>query len=209
MAWEWLFKGVLLGLAIAAPLGPIGIYCIQKTLSSGFKSGLFSGLGAATADAVYGSVAGLGLSSFISYLMGYKALFQGLGGLFICYLGIKFFINTPQVHLQKQPVPKSTLNSYTVTFLLTLSNPMTIVSFLGIFSVSGIVSSSASGKGIPLLICGIFLGSVLWWLLLVSAVSFFHAKILNAPRLSIFNKLSGLVMLGFGVSALIQLIVGS
>lgn len=209
MAWEWLFKGVLLGLAIAAPLGPIGIYCIQKTLSSGFKSGLFSGLGAATADAVYGSIAGLGLSSFISYLMGYKALFQGLGGLFICYLGIKFFINTPQVHLQKQPVQKSTLNSYNVTFLLTLSNPMTIVSFLGIFGVSGVVSSSASGKGILLLIGGVFLGSVLWWLFLVSAVSFFRAKILNGPRLSIFNKLSGLVMLGFGVSALIQFIKGA
>lgn len=110
MAWEWLLKGVLLGLAIAAPLGPIGIYCIQKTLSSGSKSGLFSGLGAATADAVYGSIAGLSLSSFISYLLGYKVLFQGLGGLFICYLGIRFFINTPQFHLQKQPEQKSTIN---------------------------------------------------------------------------------------------------
>lgn len=208
MAWEWLFKGVLLGLAIAAPLGPIGIYCIQKTLSSGFKSGLFSGLGAATADAIYGSIAGLGLSSFISYLMGYKALFQGLGGLFICYLGIKFFINTPQVHLQKQPVQKSSLNSYTVTFLLTLSNPVTIVSFLGIFSVSGVVSSSAGSKAIPLLVGGVFLGSVLWWLFLVSAVSFLRAKMLNGPGLSIFNKLSGLVMLGFGVSAFIQLVKG-
>lgn len=127
MPWEWMAKGMLLGLSIAAPLGPISILCIKKTLSSGFKPGLCCGLGAATADAVYGSIAGFGLSALTAFLVDYKTVLQALGGLFICYLGMKSLLEPPDTDSTAPNSPKSSLNSYIVTLLLTLSNPMTII----------------------------------------------------------------------------------
>lgn len=203
MAWEWIVKGILLGLAIAAPLGPISILCIKKTLSSGFKNGLISGLGAATADAIYGSIAGFGLSSLTNFLIEYKVFLQCVGGLFICYLGIKSFLHAPNVHLHEQYSQNSKLNSYSGTFFLTLFNPMTIVFFLGVFSAFGIFFSHTRWD-IPFLVGGIFLGSIIWWIFLVSTTTFIKINMVRRSNLSLFNKLSGLVMICFGISALIQ-----
>ncbi|WP_312151569.1 LysE family translocator, partial [Paenibacillus odorifer] len=107
MPWEWMAKGMLLGLSIAAPLGPISILCIKKTLSSGFKTGLCCGLGAATADAVYGSIAGFGLSALTAFLVDYKTVLQALGGLFICYLGMKSLLEPPDTDSTAPNSPKS------------------------------------------------------------------------------------------------------
>ncbi|MFC3747205.1 LysE family translocator [Paenibacillus sp. GCM10012306] len=205
MSWEWLVRGILLGVSIAAPLGPISILCIKETLSSGFKIGLFCGLGAATADAVYGCIAGLGLSTLTAFLVDYKTVLQALGGLFICYLGIKSLRTTPHTGSSTEPYnPKSSFNSYIVTLLLTLSNPMTIIFFLGVFSASG-VQLSRSSSDMPLLIGGVFLGSVLWWVFLLGSTALFRIPMTTKrSKQNWFNKLSGLVMLSFGVIALIQ-----
>lgn len=203
MSWEWIVKGILLGLSIAAPLGPISIMCINKTLVSGYKTGLFSGLGAATADAIYGSMAGLGLTFLTNFFMEYKVLLQCLGGLFICYLGIKTFLHTPNVHTSEQPAKKSLFHSYSVTFLLTLTNPMTILFFLGVFGASGLIVSQTRWD-MSLLVGGVFLGSMLWWAFLISAIAFFRINLINRSMFSLLNKLSGLVLIGFGVSSIIQ-----
>ncbi|MEK3771943.1 LysE family translocator [Paenibacillus sp. FSL R5-0887] len=204
MPWEWMAKGMLLGLSIAAPLGPISILCIKKTLSSGFKTGLCCGLGAATADAVYGSIAGFGLSALTAFLVDYKTVLQALGGLFICYLGMKSLLELPDTDSTAPNSPKSSLNSYIVTLLLTLSNPMTIIFFLGIFSASGVLLSHSSSN-MPFLVSGVFLGSALWWMGLTGSTALFRTNImLGRSKQLMFNKLSGLVMLSFGIVSLIQ-----
>lgn len=204
MSWEWMAKGILLGLSIAAPVGPISILCVKKTMTSGFKTGLFSGLGAATADAVYGSIAGLGLSALTTFLIEYKTVLQAIAGLFICYLGIKSLLHTPATGSAEPHSKKCSLNSYAVTLLLTLSNPMTIVFFLGVLGASGILLSHTSSD-IPFLVVGVFLGSTLWWICLTGTASLFRINMtVERSKLSLFNKLSGLVMLYFGVVALIQ-----
>lgn len=204
MSWEWMAKGIVLGLSIAAPVGPISILCVKKTMSSGFKIGLISGLGAATADAVYGIIAGLGLSAITAFLMDYRTVLQILGGLFISYLGIKSLLLASGTE-NAEPAPrKSSLNSYMVTFLLTLSNPMTIIFFLGVFGASGVLLSHTS-TGMPLLVGGIFLGSALWWVFLTWITALFKINLTEGRfRLALFNKLAGLVMLCFGVIALVE-----
>lgn len=203
MAWEWIAKGILLGLSIAAPVGPISILCIKKTLNSGFKAGLCCGLGAATADAAYGSIAGFGLSSLITFLVDYTTVLQVFGGLFICYLGIKSLRVTPGTRSTEPDSKASALKSYMVTLLLTLSNPMTILFFLGVFSASGVLLSYSSSN-LPFLVGGVFLGSVLWWTFLTGSTAIFRNKMpLGSSKLHFINKLSGLVMLSFGVIALI------
>ncbi|NUU62255.1 LysE family translocator [Paenibacillus agri] len=205
MTWEWLAKGILLGVSIAAPVGPISILCIKETLTSGFKNGLSCGLGAATADAIYGCIAGLGLSTLTTFLVDYKTLLQALGGLFICYLGMKSLLSTPRMRSSTESYsPKNLLNTYIVTLLLTLSNPMTIVFFLGVFSASG-VQLSHNNSDMPFLIGGVFLGSVIWWICLVGSTTLFRSKMTaGGSKQTLFNKLSGLVMLSFGILALIQ-----
>ncbi|WP_353615575.1 LysE family translocator [Bacillus sp. FJAT-27264] len=175
------------------------------TINSGFKTGLFCGLGAATADAIYGCIAGLGLSTLTAFLVDYKTVLQALGGLFICYLGMRSLLSTSGARTSVEPYsPKSSLNSYAVSLLLTLSNPMTIIFFLGVFSASGIHLSHSSSD-MPFLIVGVFLGSTLWWICLIGSTALFRTKMTAGyTKQILFNRLSGLVMLSFGMIALIQ-----
>ncbi|MEO3946706.1 LysE family translocator [Gorillibacterium sp. CAU 1737] len=203
---EWLIKGWLLGFTIAAPVGPIGLLCIRKTLTSGMKAGLMSGLGAATADALYGMAAGLGLSALTAFLLDYQMLLQTAGGLFLCYLGIKPFwrSSAPEWKGQEPSPEKGLLYSYLTTWLLTLSNPLTILAFLGVFSASGVLKEQA-GSSIPFLVGGVFLGSLSWWVCLTGATAIFRLRLAAVPsRLKLVNQVSGLVILCFGMLALVQ-----
>lgn len=166
---------------------------------------MLSGLGAATADALYGILAGLGLSAVTSFLSGHAVLLQALGGLFMCCLGIRSLLKRPGQEEPGAPQVKQSLGSFFTTLLLTLSNPMTIVFFVGVFSASGMLTAG-SGSGIPLLVAGVFLGSAAWWLGLTAVTALIQKKLTSqwVQRLSLFNQLSGIIMLGFGVYALIQ-----
>ncbi|WP_238652430.1 LysE family translocator [Paenibacillus piscarius] len=207
MPWEWITKGMLLGLSIAAPVGPISVLCIRKTMARGFQAGLFSGLGAATADAVYGILAGFSLTALTAALMDYKILLQVLGGLFICGFGIQSLFQLPAKEAPQSPPsppPAGTLGSYAITFLLTLSNPMTIMFFLGVFSASGILVSHTLTNMLSL-VAGVFLGSALWWVFLAGAAALLRNHLLGGRmRLSIFNKVSGGIMCAFGVVTLVK-----
>lgn len=203
MTWEWVLKGALLGFSIAAPVGPISILCIKKTLRFGFKAGVFSGLGAATADAVYGIIAGYGISTIMVVLADYTLLLQTLGGLFICFLGIQSLLKPSKEIASAPPDIKNAVRSFAMTLLLTLSNPMTVVFFLGVFSASGVLMSH-SGSEIPLLVGGVFIGSAGWWIGLTGATALVKMNMSAnwVQRLSLFNKISGLVMLAYGLIAL-------
>ncbi|HBG74341.1 MAG: lysine transporter LysE [Chloroflexi bacterium GWB2_49_20] len=204
MELSLLVKGLVLGFSIAAPVGPIGILCIRRTLSDGRLAGLLSGLGAASADALYGSVAGFGITIISNFLISQQNLLRLIGGFFLCYLGIRTIRAIPAALIDN--LPKKDLSSiYLTTFFLTLTNPMTIISFAAIFSGLGLVNANMNYLSAFLLIIGVFFGSALWWILLSLFLSTFRLKF-NLYLMKWVNRLSGLIILGFGVFALVSLI---
>ncbi|MGB3292378.1 MAG: LysE family transporter [Phormidesmis sp.] len=204
-----LIKGILMGLAIAAPVGPIALLCIRRTLAQGRGVGLASGFGAATADGLYGMVAAFGLSTFSTLLTDNTAYLQLAGGLFLCYLGLTTFWAQPAAtQTLASPPPGATsslpmLSAYTSTLALTLTNPTTIFSFIAIFAGLGITQASRLSS--VTLVFGVFTGSMLWWLVLISGVTHLRNR-LTPQRLTRFNqgasKVFGMLIFGFGIAAL-------
>jgi threonine/homoserine/homoserine lactone efflux protein len=200
MGIGFVLQGMVIGLAVAAPVGPIGVLCVRRTLAEGRMMGLATGLGAASADAMYGGVAGFGLTSISGLLVHHQTWFELVGGLFLCYLGVRTFL----AKLTESSVSTKTAGragAYVSTLFLTLTNPMTILSFAAIFAGLGITSGNNSPGATGALVVGVFLGSALWWLLLSGFVGSVGAG-LDHQRLRWVNRLSGLVIGGFGVSAL-------
>lgn len=199
--WFWhLFQGIGLGIAIAAPVGPIGLLCIRRSLTQGQWMGLATGMGAATADGLYGSIAGFGLTAVSELLVDQADWLTLIGGLFLCYLGIRAILSKPPVdtvELSKQGL----LGAYASTFLLTLTNPATILSFIAIFAGLGIVSADRSWLLSLAIVMGVFLGSALWWICLSWGVTLFRRR-LTPTRLVWLNRLAGAAIFVFGVVAL-------
>ena len=197
-------RGLLIGFSIAAPVGPIGVLCIRRTLAEGRSAGLVSGLGAATADAFYGSLAGFGLSLVANFLVSQQAWLRLVGGLFLLYLGVKTFLSQPASD-PGQPARAKTRGlwgAYLSTLLLTLTNPLTVLSFAAIFAGLGLVETGGNPLSAGLLVLGVFSGSAAWWLLLSGGVSLLHAKV-TTSTLRWINRIAGLVIIGFGVAALV------
>ena len=205
MEWSLFIKGLIIGFSIAAPVGPIGILCIQRTLSEGNVQGLVTGLGAATADAIYGFIAAFGLTLISDFLVDQSFWFRMLGGLFLCYLGIRAFSRKPSS--QSISLANNTaLSAYGTTFFLTLTNPMTILFFAGIFAGLGVVSESVHYASAGLMVIGVFLGSAAWWMLLSSITGIFRHKI-SEGKLALVNKASGVIIVSFGVAAIVSVVV--
>lgn len=199
----FLLRGLLIGFSIAAPVGPIGILCIRRTLSDGRLSGLISGLGAATADAVYGSIAGFGLAFISTFLIHQEHWLRLFGGSFLCYLGIKTLVAKPAD--QAAPTRGNSLpRAYLSTFLLTLTNPLTILSFAAIFAGLGLAGAGDHYTGAGMLVLGVFTGSALWWFLLSSGMGILKEKFTQGGLLWV-NRISGIIILGFGIYALASL----
>ena len=192
-------KGLLIGFSIAAPVGPIGVLCIRRTLAEGRNSGLVSGLGAATADAVYGSIAGFGLTIISGFLLDQQIWIRLVGGAFLCYLGIKTFITSPSDRAAVAQ-GKGLLSDYISTFFLTLTNPMTILSFAAIFAGLGLGAAAGDYGSAGVLIVGVFLGSATWWFLLSGGVSILRRQF-GHSTIRWVNRISGLIILSFGVVA--------
>ncbi|MDS4031988.1 MAG: LysE family translocator [Candidatus Contendobacter sp.] len=202
------FKGILIGLAIAAPVGPIGLLCIQRTLARGRWAGVLSGLGAASADAVYGGVAGFGLASLANLLLAWQTPLQRLGGLFLLYLAWRTWRTPPAT--ERAPAQSSRaglLGDYLSTLALTLTNPVTILAFLGIFAGLGLVAEGRDWAAAGTLVLGVFAGSLLWWLLLAGGVGLLRGR-LTPTALRGINRASGLLIAGFGIWALATAIGG-
>jgi threonine/homoserine/homoserine lactone efflux protein len=199
-------RGLVIGLSIAAPVGPIGVLCIRRTLAQGRGYGLVSGLGAATADAVYGCVAGFGLTLISSFLVDQQVWLRLVGGAFLCYLGVKTLLAKPAEEAAKAR-GTGLLGAYASTLFLTLTNPMTILSFAAIFAGLGVAETNGGYIPAAILVLGVFAGSALWWLLLSGGVSLFRKKF--APQALVWgNRVSGLVVMGFGVFALWSVVAG-
>ncbi len=200
----FLMKGIVIGFSIAAPVGPICVLCIKRTLEKGRIYGLVSGLGAATADAIYGSIGAFGLTFISTFLIDRQFWLQLIGGLFLCFLGVKTFISKSSLQ-GKTSANFSIFQAYASTFLLTITNPQTILFFTAIFAGLGLGNLSSGYGSAALLIAGVFIGSALWWLILSSGVDLFRKKF-TLERMLWVNRISGVIITGFGIYALLSLL---
>lgn len=193
-------RGLIIGFSIAAPVGPIGVLCIRRTLAQGRLHGLVSGLGAATIDAAYGCVAGFGLTAVSGLLVSQKVWLQLAGGLFLLYLGLRTFFERPVVR-PADAARHGLAGAYLSTLAFTLTNPLTILSFAAVFAGLGLAAGTGSYGAALVLVLGVFLGSGAWWLLLSQGVSLFGSR-LNMPTLRWVNRFSGAIIIVFGLAAL-------
>ncbi|WP_328591333.1 LysE family translocator [Paenibacillus albiflavus] len=183
---------------MAAPVGPIGILCIRKTLNQGRSYGFISGLGAATADAIYGSIAALGLTIISQFLIKQANWINLFGAIFLLYLAYVTFRAPVSNNIEKDHDKGNYFKTFGTTLFLTLTNPLTIVSFIGIFA--GMNIGSVSGSSVYLVL-GVFMGSAIWWLLLSSFVGLFR-KMISSESMKLINTISGLILFGFGIYSL-------
>lgn len=200
-------EGIAVGLAIAAPVGPVGVLCISRTLRHGIWIGLASGLGAAVADAVYGAIAGFGVSSVAVFLLDYQEPLRVFGGGFLLFLGVRILARGP-AHEAKQPIwgEPRVFGAFTSCFLLTLTNPITILAFVAIFAGLGLVEATTSIATGVILVLGVFLGSAVWWLALSGLVALLRGHV--TPRILIWvNRVSGAILTGFGGGALLAVLL--
>lgn len=194
--------GAGIGFFMAAPFGPIGVLCMRRTLAKGPMAGLVSGLGAATADALCSSIAGFGLTFISGLILSHQITIRLIGGIFLIILGIRTFSAVPSL-------PCEGLNSsglfsiYTSTFLLTMANPVTTLSFAAIFAGFGVTQNNADYLSAAILIIGVFLGSASWWLALSGSIKYFNLSI-DFTAQNWINKLSGCILTVFGILALIS-----
>jgi threonine/homoserine/homoserine lactone efflux protein len=194
-----ILRGFILGFAIAAPVGPIGLLCIQRTLSQGQLVGLASGLGAATADAFYGAVAAFGLTVVSGFLIEQQFWLALVGGLFLCYLGVRTLLSAPAERAAASEAG-SVGAAYVSTFLLTITNPMTILAFVAIFAGAGLATAGGDAWAAAWMVAGVFLGSAAWWLLLSGGVSLLRSRISGGVLLWV-NRAAGAILVVFGVLA--------
>jgi threonine/homoserine/homoserine lactone efflux protein len=203
MELGYFLRGVILGFSIAAPVGPIGVLCIRRTLAEGRLAGLVSGLGAATADAIYGFIAAFGLTFISSLLIDHQVWISLIGGLFLLYLGVKTLL-APVADRPATASAHNLLADYTSTLFLTLTNPLTILSFVAVFAGLGVGGARGDYAAAAATVVGVFTGSALWWLTLSTLVSVLRSRF--SPRALVWvNRISGVVILSFGVAALFSL----
>ena len=199
-----LIQGLIIGFSIAAPVGPIGVLCINRTLLHGRSTGLASGVGAATADAFYGFIAGLGLTFLSSFLIDQYIWLRLIGGAFLCLLGLKTALAKP-AQIAPTSDGNGLLRAYASTFFLTLTNPMTILSFAAILAGLGVIGTGGNYRAVATLVSGVFIGSALWWLTLSSGVSIVRTKLVFSGTQWV-NRISGIIITGFGLFALLGLL---
>lgn len=192
-------KGSLIGFSIAMPVGPVGMLCIQHSLRKGLFAGLVAGLGAALADALYGGMAGFGVSLLSHILLRYQVWFQMIGALFLWFLGIKIFKSQPK-EIEAPEISFSCSRVFFSTFALTLTNPLTLLCFAAIYTSLGITPSDQEILPAFVLTLGVLLGAALWWMMLTFGVTIIGRKYgLNSSPL--LNRISGGFLTGCGCLA--------
>lgn len=197
------FKGMGIGLAVAVPVGPIGILCIQRSLTQGLRVGFMTGLGAATADAAYGIVAAFGLGAATTILVAESAWFRFIGGVFLVALGVRIIRSRADRSVfdearEKGPSRLAAFGAFSSTFVLTLANPATILSFAAIFAALGLAESDNQLVAGSTMVAGVFLGSLLWWIILSSGASRLRG-VAGKRKVQWISRASGAAIVGFGL----------
>lgn len=202
---SYLLYGALIGMAIAVPVGPIAVLCMQYALSRGFRIAFFAGLGAALADTCFGIVAGLGLSMITDWIIVNKCWIQMIGGVFLCYIGAELcFTKSHKAILIDKKATSTT--AMTSTFMLTLANPLTILAFLALFGYFGLIDIANNTLPAALTIIGILLGSLTWW----TALAYLASRLkphFSDKALIRFREIGGALLLMCGIFAFVSCLI--
>jgi len=201
----FLWKGVLVGLIIAVPVGPVGVLCIRRTIFDGRLAGFISGIGAATADAIFGIIAGFGLTFVSDLLLDYQEWLRLAGAGFLLLVGARALIAGPRTRSQSQRDPETLLAYLASTFALTLTNPITILAFLAIFAGIGFAGKDATLAGAAILVLGVWLGSLLWWAALALGAGMLRHSF-RPNHLVWINRGSGGILMLSGVGLLVSVL---
>jgi threonine/homoserine/homoserine lactone efflux protein len=195
-----LVKGAGIGFAVAAPVGPIGMLCIRTTLERGRIAGFAAGLGAAVADAIYGTIGVLGVTAISGYIEAQRIWLELGGGIFVILFGIHLGLTKPNIQNGNEEIPVSLWADFMKTLVLTLANPSTILTFMAIFAgVPGAAASSMAA--VPATVLGVLLGSAAWWLFLSQGVGVIRHRI-SERALKWMNWAAGILLVAFGVYTL-------
>jgi threonine/homoserine/homoserine lactone efflux protein len=193
-------KGVLAGLAVSAPVGPVTMSCVSYTIAKGRRAGVTAGLGASTVDTVYGTVAAFSITFVIGFLLREERWIRIFGGIFLAGMGIRYFFRKP-ASLKQELKRESTHSAYVSTFLLNLANPTVVLSFLLILTALGLPQFKTRTQNLTLVI-GIFTGAMLWWILLTMLTAHFRDR-LDDRSLRWMNRIAGVAIGGFGLATFI------
>ncbi|HWB48391.1 MAG TPA: LysE family transporter [Stellaceae bacterium] len=202
----FLLKGLLVGIVIAVPVGPVGILCIRRTILDGRLAGLFSGLGAATADSVFGIIAGFGLTVISDSLFYYQDFLRVGAAAFLLYVGITALMSDPMSRRRSDDDPHGLFGDFASTFVLTITNPVTILSFIAIFGAIGFTGEEATMTHAAILVAGVWGGSFLWWIGLIAGAGLLRLSF-QRRHLVWINRGSGGVLVAAGVLLLCSLVV--
>lgn len=192
---ELLIRGVIAGLIIAAPVGPVNVLCMHRTILNGWRAGVISGLGSASADVIYGAVAGFSITFVINFLE--KELFwiRLVGGLLLMAIGVWYFFKSPGSLASKEG--EDVAATFRDTFFLTLTNPTTVLSFLAVLAALGMAQHRHWWLTL-FMVAGIFTGSMLWWIILASIMSRLRDRF-NDRSLVWMNRIAGIAIGAFGI----------
>jgi len=213
MDYVWLIlSGVVMGLVAAVPVGPVNIICIRRTFAFGPLNGFLSGLGAALGDGLFAVVVGLGLTWIAQLIEGYAHLIELVSGLVMVFFGLKIFLDShePQLEEDKEAdkAGSSLLGAAVSTFALTVTNPATLLAFTVMFGgLGGLAGGAGSFVDAGFVVAGVVAGSAGWWLVLTTIIGLFQARI-DAKRVVLINRVSGLMVAIFGLAVLVNLTWG-
>lgn len=208
-------NGLLFGLVLAAPVGPVGVMCVQRTLTEGRMHGALSGLGAAFGDALYGAVAAFGIGAVADWIAGHQAPLRFVGGIVLLALAARTMFGRPRdrggasgngdssalagIHTE------SLFQDFVSTFVLAITNPLTLLTFAGLFATLGVTQAGQSAADAGWLIAGVFLGSASWWLALALTAGCFRGFLDGGYDMWV-KRISATILLVFGVYALVTAI---
>ncbi len=190
---ELLIRGVIAGLIIAAPVGPVNVICMRRAILSGWRAGVISGFGSASADVIYGAIAGFSITFIIQFLIRELFWIRAIGGILLVTIGVWFFFRDPGSFQPKDDDG----GSFQSTFWLTLTNPTTVLSFIAVLAALGMDQHRKWWLTV-FLVAGIFCGSMLWWIVLSGIMSALRNRF-NDRGLLWMNRIAGLAIGGFGV----------
>ncbi len=194
-----LLKGFLVGLGASIPLGPLGVLCVQKTLSKGRNSGLFTGLGASVSDTFYAGLALLGLAFVENLINENRAIVMLIGGIIIILIGLKVYSTNPIKQIRQKSSHKRHLEDFFEALVMTITNPGAIFLILGLFAAVGINSDENVGNtSIITTLSGVFLGTATWWFTLTTTINVFRKRF-RLKQLIMINRIAGIIIVALGV----------
>jgi len=198
------FKGFLVGLIISAPIGPVGALCIQRTMTSGRLSGILSGFGAAVGDSIFAVIAALGITFISGFLNEKEVWFRVVGGIILLYFGLRVYLSK-QGDYSEQVSEVNHFGTFGSALLLTISNPLVILSIIAVFAVLGIVNPAVNYPSTALLILGVFSGAIFLWILTCHILSNYRSK-MGQKGVMLVNRITGLFILACSGYAFLSLL---